>query len=211
MTETRGSRRAGWPIVGAAVKRPSPRLAAALALLAVAPAGCTTARREVMLSVTTNIACPTIDRVNVRISRGVGATGVYTFNRTFALSGDNCSTAANTGYTTIPLGIMREFRLGVVDARRTSERVRIEVEATGMLGVLSVAETDFVDGKVYLLPMELATQCIGHPACPSGFTCRIVPGTDRAGCGSIYRRPGELGTFNVGMGITADEYVETDE
>ncbi len=182
-------------------------LALCAALVALAPAGCVRSRREVMLILTTNIACPTIDRVTVRLSRGAGSTA-YTWQRTFALGGESCSTTSNAGLTTIPLSTASEFKLGIVDERRTEDRLRIEVEALGMAGVRSVAETDFVDDKVYAVPMELAYQCQGPEMCPSGYVCRVVPGTAQGGCGSVYRRPGTLGTFMTASSITADEYAE---
>ncbi len=181
-------------------------VALGVALLALAPAGCVRSRREVMLILTTNIGCPTIDRVTVRLSRGAGSTD-YTWQQTFALSGPSCSTTSNWGLSTIPLPMVPEYKLGIVDSRRTDDRVRIEVEALGQVGVRTVAETDFVDDKVYAVPMELSYQCQGAEVCPSGFTCRVVPGTAQAGCGSIYRRPGTLGTFLTSMSVVSDDEV----
>lgn len=176
----------------------------AAALVALAPAGCVRSRREVMLILTTNIGCPTIDRVTVRLSRGAGSTD-YTWQQTFALSGPDCSTTSNAGLPAIPLPMVAEYKLGIVDGRRTDERVRIEVEALGQVGVRTIAETDFVDDKVYAVPMEISYQCQGPEACPSGYTCRVVPGTAQASCGSVYRRPGTLGTFLSSMSVVSDD------
>lgn len=179
-------------------------LALLAAMVALSPAGCVRSRREVMLIVTTNIGCPSIDRVTVRLARGAGSTS-YTWQRTFALAGDACGTTMNAGLPQIPLSNASEYRLGIVDERRTDERLRIEVEALGQIGVRAVAETDFVDDKVYAVPMDLSYQCQGPDMCASGFSCRVVPGTAQAGCGSIYRRPGTLGTFAMASSITSDD------
>lgn len=182
-------------------------LALCAALVALAPAGCVRSRREVMLIVTTNIACPAIDRITVRLSRGAGSTA-YTWQRTFALTGEGCSTTSNVGMPVIPLSTMADYRLGIVDSLRTDERVRIEVEGLGLTGVRSVAETDFVDDKVYAVPVDLSSQCQTFDACASGFVCRVPPGTAQAACGSIYRTPGTLGTFTASMALTAHDTVE---
>ncbi len=181
-------------------------LAMFAAMAALSPAGCVRSRREVMLILSTNIGCPTIDRVTVRLSRGAGSTN-YTWQRTFALAGDACSTTSNAGLPTIPLSTATEYKLGIVDERRTDERLRIEVEALGQVGVRAVAETDFVDDKVYAVPMDLSSQCAGPEVCASGFTCRVVPGTAQAGCGSVYRRPGTLGTFAMASSVVSDDEV----
>lgn len=182
-------------------------VALATAALALNAAGCATSRRQVMLILKTNIPCPTIDRVTIRLSRGAGSTD-YTWQRTFALGGAACATAGNGSFPQVPLTSTSEYRLGIVDSRRTEERVRIEVEATGQVTVRALAETDFVDDMVYAVPMDLSSQCIGPDMCASGFACRVIPGTASAGCGSVYRRPGTLGTFAMASALTSDD--ETD-
>ena len=86
--------------------------------------------------------------------------------------------------------------------------VRLSPEGLGLSGVRSVAETDFVDDKVYAVPVDLSLQCQNYEPCASGFVCRVPPGTSQAACGSIYRTPGTLGTFTVPMAITAHDTVE---
>lgn len=165
-----------------------------------------------MLIVTTNISCPTIDRVNVRISRG--AETAPTFDRVFALTGDGCSTAMNLGLPTIPLGVRmgaaQEYRLGIVDGRRTSDRVRVELVALGQTMLTTVVETDFVDDKVYAVPIQLATQCQGFTGCPSGYTCRTVSDNSGPVCGSIYRTPGTVGRIMATSSIVSDDEVSAD-
>ncbi|MFO0602483.1 MAG: hypothetical protein U0324_04875 [Polyangiales bacterium] len=181
------------------------------AALSLAPAGCTLARREVMLVVTTNIPCPTIDRVAVRIYRG--GEMAPTFNQTFALTGDGCSTSGNGGLRTIPLGVSSEYRLGVVDGRRSSDRVKIEVEGSGQMTIATVVETEFVDDKVYALPVQLAAQCVGYTGCASGFTCRVLSTSADAApvCMSVYRTPGTLGRPMATSSIVADDEADLGE
>jgi len=179
--------------------------ALAVAAVALSPAGCTLARRQVMLTVTTNIPCPTIDRVSIRIYRG-GETAP-TFNETFALSGEECSTSGNTGLRQIPLGVGREYRLGVVDGRRSADRVKIEVVGSGQMTVETVVETEFVDDKIYALPVQLAAQCVGFNGCASGFTCRVLATSADASpvCMSVYRVPGTLGRPMAAASIVSDD------
>ena len=179
------------------------------AALAASPAGCTLARRQIMLVVTTNVPCPTIDRVALRIFRAGETTP--TVDKTFALSGDGCSTSGNTGIPTIPLGVSTEYRLGIVDGRRNSDRVRIELTASGQMTLETTVETDFVDDKVYAVPVQLAAQCIGFAGCPSGYTCRTVSDNTGAVCGSVYRTPGTLGRLMAASPIVTDGEIDLDE
>ena len=175
----------------------------ALAACSIVSEGCVLSRREVMLSVTTDIAdCTIFDRVEVRVSRGTEPSS--TFDQTFMRA--DCPVVGVSPPSTVPLAAPStsaptggEFRLGIVDDRRTDDRVRIEVSARTATGVVftTAAETDFVDGKVYAVPVQLALSCYQASAlaCPSAFVCRPRPDTGVAACGSVYRLPGTLGTF----------------
>ncbi len=180
----------------------------ALALLALAPSGCTRPQREVMLIVSTNIPCPSINRVELVVTRGASSTP--TFQRTFALTGDDCSGPMTLGLGTVPLGVGSDWRLGIVDSRGSTDRVRIRLNALGTLSVSTEVETVFVDGKVYAVPVQIAAECVNFTACASGFTCRTVG--DRPGpvCGSVYRNPGTLGTFMSTMGVESEADTEVD-
>lgn len=177
-----------------------------LALLTLAPGGCVLSRREVMLVLSTDASCTIFDRVQIRISRG--AETVPTFDQTFLRS--DCNAVGIAPPPPIPLSEMTEFRLGIVDSRRTDDHVRIEVTARTSEGLVfsTAAETSFVDGKVYAVPVALSLACAGASlACPAEYVCRPRPGTGEAACGSIYREPGTLGTFPAAQAahITVDE------
>jgi hypothetical protein len=163
-----------------------------------------------MLVVSTNIPCPTIDRVAIRVYRG--GEMAPTFNQTFALTGKNCSTTGNAGLRTIPLGVGMEYRLGIVDGRRSSDRVKIELAGSGQMSIETVVETEFVDDKVYAVPVQLAAQCIGFNGCASGFTCRVLGTTADAApvCMSVYRVPGTLGRPMATSSILSDDEVDLD-
>jgi hypothetical protein len=177
-----------------------------LALFALAPGGCVLSRREVMLVISTDVDCTIFDRVQVRISRG--AETIPTFDQTFLRS--DCNAVGISPPPSVPLSELTEFRLGIVDSRRTDDHVRVEVTARTSEGQVfsTAAETEFVDGKVYALPMRLALACVNSAmACPAEYVCRERPGTTEAACGSVYRAPGTLGTFPATQAahITVDE------
>ncbi len=160
-------------------------------------------RREVMLSITTDIVdCTIFDRVEVRISRGTEAGATY--DQTFLRA--DCPVVGLSPPPAVPLAAPSataptggEFKLGIVDDRRTDDRVRIELTArtAGSVVFTTSAETDFVDGKVYAVPVQLSLACFMSSAlaCQTGFVCRPRPDTGAAACGSVYREPGTLGTF----------------
>lgn len=165
-----------------------------LAMSALAPGGCVLSRREVMLVLSTDASCTIFDRVQIRISRGT--EDVPTFDQTFLRS--DCNAVGISPPPPVPLSESTEFRLGIVDSRRADARVRVEVTARTAEGSVftTAAETEFVDDKVYAMPVRLALACAGSAlACPSGYVCRPRPGRDEAACGSVYRAPGTLGVF----------------
>ncbi len=177
-----------------------------LALSTLAPGGCVLSRREVMLVLTTDADCTIFDRVQIRISRG--AETVPTFDQTFLRS--DCNAVGISPPPAVPLSEMTEFRLGIVDSRRTDDHVRIEVTARTSEGQVftTAAETSFVDGKVYAVPIPLSLVCAnaGSLACPAQYVCRPRPGSGEAACGSVYRDPGTLGTFPMAQAahVTVD-------
>lgn len=178
-----------------------------LAVSALAPGGCVLARREVMLVLSTDADCNVFDRVQIRISRG--AEPAPTFDQTFLRS--DCNAVGISPPPPVPLSQTSEFRLGIVDSRRSDSHVRIEVTARTAEGQVfsTAAETEFVDDKVYAVPIRLAVACANNPtlACPAEYVCRPRPGTDEAACGSVFRAPGSLGTFPAAQAahVTVDE------
>lgn len=186
-----------------------------LAGLALAPGGCVLARREVMLVLSTDAACDTFDRVQVRVSRG--AETVPTFDQTFLRA--DCNAVGIAPPPPSPLRqtapgespSLGEFRLGIVDSRRSDDYVRIEVTARNSEGLVfaTAAETEFVDDKVYAVPVRLSQACADARAlaCPAEHVCRPRPGSDEAACGSVFRAPGTLGTFPAAQAahLTLDE------
>ena len=177
-----------------------------LAGFALTPGGCVLSRREVMLVLSTDVECTIFDRVQIKISRG--AETIPTFDQTFLRS--DCNAVGIAPPPPVPLSELTEFRLGIVDGRRTDDHVRIEVTARTSEGQVftTAAETEFVDGKIYAVPIRLALVCVNSPiACPSEYVCRPRPGTDEASCGSVFRAPGTLGTFPATQAahMTVDE------
>ena len=166
-----------------------------LVMSALASGGCMLSRREVMLVLSTDADCTIFDRVQIRISRGTET--VPTFDQTVLRS--DCNAVGISPPPAVPLSELTEFRLGIVDSRRTNDRVRVEVTARTSEGQVftTAAETEFVDGKVYAMPVRLALACVNAAAlaCPAEYVCRPRPGTEEAVCGSVYRAPGTLGTF----------------
>jgi hypothetical protein len=186
--------------------------AAVLAAL-IASASCTLPRRQVMLVLSTDMECAVFDRFEVKLFRGPGDTVVWT--RTFLR---NDCPAVGASIPRAPLARSNgsdpgvPYRLGIVDSRRTDERMRIEVVARRPDAQVmeTKAETDFVDGQVYAVPMELAQACLTPIQCPATFACRR-DSAGNAACGSVYRTPGTLGTFTAATSLTADETVDLDD
>lgn len=180
---------------------------ATLFALLNAPAGCTLSRREVMLVLTTDVDCAVLDRFEVRLLRGTSADVVW--SRTY-LRNDCPAVGASIPRAPLARGNGVDpgvpYRLGIVDSRRTDERVRIEVSGRrpDALVLQTVAETDFVDGQVYAVPMELSAVCLSPITCPANFACRRDP-SGAAGCGSVFRTPGTLGTFVASSSLVADD------
>lgn len=178
-----------------------------LTVSALAPGGCVLSRREVMLVLSTDTDCNTFDRVQIRISRG--SETVPTFDQTFLRS--DCNAVGIDPPPPVPLSETTEFRLGIMDSRRTDDRVRVEVTARTSEGMVftTAAETEFVDDKVYAVPVRLSLACANAVtlACPPEHVCRPRPGSDEAACGSVFRAPGTLGTFPAAQAahITVDE------
>ena len=56
----------------------------------------------------------------------------------------------------------------------------------------ALAETDFVDGKVYGLPVALSNLCFAAQ-CNAGGTCRPDLGSGGFVCATVYRAPGTSG------------------
>jgi hypothetical protein len=164
-----------------------------LAGSALAPGGCVLARREVMLVLSTDASCSIFDRVQIRISRG--AETIPTFDQTFLRS--DCNAVGIAPPPAVPLSELTEFRLGIVDGRRSDARVRVDITARTAESFVftTAASTEFVDGSVYAVPVRLALACATPLSCPSEFTCRPRQGSDEAACGSVYRAPGTFGTF----------------
>lgn len=186
-----------------------------LSLLALlnAPLGCTLARRQVMLVLTTDLECSVADRFEVRLLRGTSGNVVWT--RTY-LRNDCPAVGASIPRAPLARGNGVDpgvpYRLGIVDSRRTDERVRIEVvgRRNDAQVLETVAETDFVDGQVYAVPMELSSVCLSPITCPMNFACRRDPSGVGA-CGSVYRTPGTLGTFMASSSLVADDTADLDE
>lgn len=162
-----------------------------------------------MLSLTTDADCTIFDRFEVRVARG---TGDAVFQQTWMRA--DCPV---TGITPPPVAPLRRegaaFDLAIVDSQRIDARVRVEVTARNVDGMVfrTAAETDFVDGVVYRVPVELAASCAAASAslgCPSGFVCRIDRATAMPACGSIYRAPNTLGTFLTGQSVSAAATVD---
>ena len=185
-----GSRRMAWVLTG---------------VMSVASAGCVRSRREVMLILSTNAPCGTFDRVKVTLYRT--GSSVATYDQTFARF--DCRPNLPEALPQSPLATNQEFRLGIVDSKRSDDRVRIDVQGIGVNGVAlnASAETDFVDDMVYGVPIVLAAQCVGV-VCGAGTSCTLRPGTAIAACGSIYRQPGTFGTFP--MAVTIHDSVDLD-
>lgn len=186
-----------------------------LAVMALAPGGCVLPRREVMLVLSTDADCTIFDRVQIRVSRG--ADTVPTFDQTFLRA--DCNAVGLSPPPPIPLHLPAsdelttagEFRLGIVDSRHSDDHVRFEITARTSEGQVftTSAETEFVDDKVYAVPIQLALGCANSAlACPPQQVCRALynpPPADHRGpldlsqtaCGSVYRAPGTVGTFNT--------------
>lgn len=174
-----------------------------LAMCSFASGGCVLSRREVMLVLSTDAPCSTFDRVQIRVTRGTDP--IPTFDQVFLRA--DCPAVGISPPPTIPLRLtmpsepatLGEFRLGIVDSRRSDDHVRIELTARTSEGQAfqTAAETSFVDGTTYAVPVRLALVCaqaVSMP-CPSEYVCRPHPDTGVAACGSIFRAPGSLGTF----------------
>ncbi len=163
-----------------------------------------------MLIVSTDVPCAVFDRVQVRITRGSDA--LPTFDQVFLRA--DCPATGVSPPPVIPLsqgpGAEHEWRLGIIDGRRTDDRVRVDLIARDMSGQVfsTAAETEFVDDKVYALPVSLAQVCADARtlACPSGQVCRARPDNGALSCGSVYRAPGTFGSFSEPMAahITVD-------
>lgn len=182
----------------------------ALAGMLSAPAGCTLARREVMLVLTTDIDCSVVDRFEVRLLRGSDPAVVWTrryLRNDCPAVGESIPRAPLARGTGVDPGV--PYKLGIVDARRTSDRIRIEVvgRRSDAQVMTTSAETEFVDGQVYAVPVELPEVCLANVQCPTGFVCRRDV-TGAAACGSVFRSPGTLGTFTAPSMLTADDEAE---
>jgi hypothetical protein len=186
-----------------------------LAVSVASSGGCVLSRRQVMLVVTTDTDCNIFDRVQIRITRGTDP--IPTFDQTFLRA--DCPAVGIAPPPVVPLRLtmpgenpaLGEFRLGIVDSRRSDDHVRIELTArTSESQVFTTAaETSFVDGTTYAVPVRLALVCaqaVSMP-CPSEFTCRPHPESGLAACGSVFRAPGSLGTFQSTQAaqVTVDE------
>ncbi len=186
---------------------------AALFAALVASASCTLPRRQVMLVLSTDMECAVFDRFEVKIFRGPTDSAVW--SRVFLR---NDCPAVGASIPRAPLARSNgsdpgvPYRLGIVDERRTDARVRIEVVARRPDAQVmeAKAETDFVDGQVYAVPMELAQACLTPLPCPATFACRR-DSAGNAACGSVYRTPGTLGTFTATTSLTADETIDLDD
>lgn len=186
-----------------------------LAASVASSGGCVLSRRQVMLVISTDADCNTFDRVQIRITRGTDP--IPTFDQTFLRA--DCPAVGISPPPSVPLRLpmpgepmaVGEFRLGVVDSRRSEDHVRVELTARTSEGQVftTAAETSFVDGTTYAVPMRLAEVCAQAVAlaCPAEFTCRPHPETGLAACGSIFRAPGSLGTFQTTQAaqVTVDE------
>lgn len=180
-----------------------------------APSGCTLARREVMLVLTTDVDCTVLDRFEVSLRRGSAQSDIvwsrkYLRNDCPAV-GESLPRAPLARGNGVDPGVA--YRLGVVDARRTDERVHIEVvgfRADGTRVMATAAETDFVDGQVYAVPVELTSVCLSALVCPANYVCRRDP-SGGAGCGSVYRSPGTLGTFAAPSALRVTDTAVLDE
>ena len=104
--------------------------------------------------------------------------------------------------------LSRALRLAIVDVAVSAGRIEVTARTSEGLVFATAAETSFVDGKVYAVPVALSLACAGASlACPAEYVCRPRPNTGEAACGSIYREPGTLGTFPAAQAahITVDE------
>lgn len=177
-----------------------------------APAGCVLPRRQIMLVLNTDMECAVFDRFEVRVLRGTSDDIVWTrrYRRSDCpATGESIPAAPLTRGNGVDPAV--PYRLGIVDGRRTEERVRVVVEArrADALVMSAIAETEFVDGQVYAVPMELSQVCLGARLCPANFACRRDT-AGNAACGSIYRAPGTLGTFTAISSLTVDDTADLD-
>jgi len=163
-----------------------------------------------MLSLSTDADCTVFDRFEVRVSRGGDAVFQQTWMRA------DCPVM---GISPPPPAPLRRdgpaFDLAIVDSQRIDARVRVDVAARTVNGLVftTAAETDFVDGVVYRVPLELAQACAASAmtlACPSGFVCRIDRSTGMPACGSVYRAPNTVGTFMSSQPIVAHTTIDLD-
>lgn len=176
--------------------------------------GCVLPRRQVMLALRTDVDCAVFDRVQLQVSRGEGGSGSVTYDQTWLRN--DCPPSGPTALPVAPFARSMDFRIAVVDQQRSDERVHFRVTARLLNSVVltTEAETEFVDGTVYLLSVNLAQACFsaGSLTCPTGYTCRpSLENQNEAACGTIYRPPGGLGTFTAGQSITADTTVTLGE
>lgn len=175
--------------------------------------GCVLSRRQVMLVLNTDLECTVFDRFEVRLLRGTDPTVVWrrTYMRKDCPATGLSIPSSELARGDAAMGIAGSaYRLGIVDERRTDARLRIEVSVfrqdTAVPVLDTVAETDFVDGTIYSVPMDVTSFCLSPPMCPPSFVCRALP-PDRnsAGCGSVYRQPGTLGTFTASAPLRIDD------
>lgn len=184
----------------------------ALGLLGALPMGCVLPRRQVMLTLTTNVDCSVFDRVQIRVSRGAGGNGAETFDQTWLRN--DCPPSGLTALQVAPFARSMPFQIAVVDAQRIDERVHFRVNARTLdsIALSTEAETDFVDGTVYRLTVSLNDVCFSASPmrCPEGYTCRPSLETGDAACGSIYRAPNTLGSFVDPQSIRAGATITLD-
>ena len=126
-----------------------------------------------MLVIGTDTDCSTINRIEIKLSRGSQNAVVSSLE--FARAGCPPSTAT-ARLSQIPLGDWEStFRLGVVDGRRNDDRLYVEVLGKDDRGVVLDERwaTDFDDNRVTELAVNMALVCLGMSSpCPAGQTCK---------------------------------------
>lgn len=143
-----------------------------------------------MLIVSTDVDCTVIDRVELKVSRG--SPDNVTYSQVFVRT--ECLPAGDPSLPHAVLANGAELRLGVQDSNNSAARLHVEVR--GMLGpdvrLTTIAETDFVDAKVYGLPLALSQVCLAV-TCTATSTCRVDPSSGGTVCATLYRAPGTTG------------------
>ena len=148
----------------------------------------------------TDAPCERVDRIEVHLSRADSPR----ITQSLVFVRDECMASGGRQDHHTQLNTAAGLRLGVQDSRASDARLHAEVIGRHGIDVVgsAVGETDFVDNKVYALPVSLDAVCFDVAAqCAAGATCRADPQTGAATCVPVYHAPG---TGTAGAGLTVD-------